>query len=63
MDNKDKLNALALAISKIVSQDQLKNDKYIAFLKKHGLPNSGPTVELLNSLTKDQRTELIGFIK
>lgn len=55
--NKKKLDKLVNLMNKKLSSDKEANDKYIAFLKIHHLPDSGPTAELLNSLAPELRLE------
>ena len=57
------LTNLALVLTKMLAADPEKDKQYIAFLEKHKLPNSGPTPKLLESLTLEQRKELVKIIK
>lgn len=59
----DKLRILCIHIIEVLCKDEKKNEKYISFLEKHKLPNSGPTPELLNLLNQEQKEELINIIK
>ena len=62
MSNQANLKRLALSLSEILAKDSEKNQKYIEFLQKHKLPNSGPTPKLLDSLNLNQRLELVEII-
>lgn len=57
--NQEDLRKLAFSIEFAMSKDKNKELSYITFLKKNNLPNSGPTPELLSSLNKKQREELV----
>lgn len=56
--DQEKLKMLALSMEITMSKDRHKELSYIEFLKKHNLPNSGPTPKLLSSLNKSQKIEL-----
>ena len=60
--DRDKLTKLCLVITEAICSDRAKEEAYIEFLNKHGL-KSGPTPELLASLDKKQRKELIDIFK
>jgi hypothetical protein len=62
MNNREKLLELSLKIAKTLIINPEKDKRYIEFLEKHKLPNSGPTPELLDSLNKEQREELFKII-
>lgn len=63
MDNQNqKLANLALITAKVLMLNPEKDKRYVEFLAKHKLPNSGPTAELLGSLSKEQREELFKII-
>jgi hypothetical protein len=55
--NKKRVDKLIDLMNKKLSSDKEANEKYIAFLKLHNLPNSGPTAKLLDSIPLDLRFE------
>jgi hypothetical protein len=59
---KFELDKLSLQINRVLAFSPEKDKRYIEFLEKHQLPNSGPTPELLSSLNKEQRVELMKII-
>lgn len=62
MDSRERLIELSLKIAKVLIINPEKDKRYVEFLVKYKLPNSGPTPELLDSLNKEQREELFKIV-
>lgn len=58
----ERLKQLCIEINYALSVNPEKDKRYIAFLVKHKLPNSGPTPELLSKLNKEQKEELLSIV-